>query len=78
MEGQSMGTRKVLASLAAASMVIGSTAAAAAPAARIASPTKTSEALGHNGWAWFLGLLILVGLIGVIAAGNNEDTPHSP
>ena len=73
-----MGTRKVLASLAAASMVMGSTAAAAAPAARAASPTIASERLGHNGWAWVLGLLILIGLIGVIAAGNDEDHPHSP
>ena len=73
-----MGTRKVLASLAAASMVMGSTAAAAAPAARSASPTVTSESLAHSGWAWFLLVLIIAGTIGVIASGNDENHPRSP
>jgi hypothetical protein len=81
MEGQSMVTRKVLASLAAAGLVIGSTAASAAPAARsearASSPVASSEGL-VGGWHWFLLLLIVAGVIGVIAAGNNEDVPHSP
>jgi hypothetical protein len=79
MEGQSMITRKVLASLAAAGLVFGSTAAsAAAPAAsadRVASPVKASEGLA-GGWAWFLALLIAAGLIGVIA--SDDGTPTSP
>lgn len=81
MEGQSMFTRKVLASVAAAGLVFGSTAAAAAPAAlgadRAASPVSASEGL-RGGWAWILALLILIGVIGVIAADNNEDAPRSP
>ena len=82
MEGQSMFTRKVLASFAAAGLVVGSTAAAAAPAAgsadRVASPIAGADSLHGNGWAWVLALLILAGVIGVIAADNNESTPHSP
>ena len=76
-----MVTRKVLASLAAAGLVFGSTAAAAAPAAssdaRVASPVKASEGL-VGGWHWFLLLLIIAGVIGVIAAGNDQNQPHSP
>ena len=72
-----MFTRKVLASLAAAGLVFGSTAASAATANRAAAPVQGSESL-HGGWAWILALLIVIGVIGVIAADNNEDVPHSP
>ena len=73
-----MITRKVLASFAAAGLVLGSTAAAAAPAARTASPVATADNVHGNAWAWVLALLIVAGVIGVIAADNNESTPHSP
>jgi len=73
-----MITRKVLASLAAAGLVIGSTAGAAAPAPRAASPVAGAENVHGNAWAWVLALLILAGVIGVIAADNNENVPHSP
>jgi hypothetical protein len=77
-----MVTRKVLASLAAAGLVFGSTAAAAAPVkgdARVASPMASAEGLGGgSAWPWVLALLIVVAVIGVIAADNNEDLPHSP
>ena len=75
-----MVTRKVLASLAAAGLVFGSTAAAAAPAVadRVDSPVAASEGLGGSAWPWLLALLIVIGFIGVVAAGTNEGTPHSP
>jgi len=79
MEGQSMVTRKVLTGLAAAGLVFGSTAAAAAPAvsARDASPVAASEGL-TGGFAWILALIIAAGFIGVIASDNGSDTPTSP
>jgi len=74
-----MVIRKALAALAAAGLVFGSTAAAAAPVAvdgvRGASPVGDSENLG---FAWIIGVLILLGVIGVIAADGNEDLPTSP
>ena len=77
-----MFTRKVLASFAAAGLVLGSTAAAATPAAaqgdRASSPVSGAENVHGNAWAWVLALLILAGVIGVIASDNNESTPHSP
>lgn len=76
-----MFTRKVLASVAAGGLVLGSTAAAAAPVAvssdRAASPVSTSENL-RGGWAWILAVLIIIGVIAVIASDNNEDLPQSP
>lgn len=77
-----MVIRKVLASLAAAGVVLGSTAAAAAPAAvdgaRVESPVAASEDLGGSAWPWLLALLIVVGIVGVIAANNNDFEPTSP
>ncbi len=78
-----MVTRKILASLAAAGLVLGSTAAAAAPVAaddiaRVGSPVADAEGNTGSAWPWLLLVLIVVGVIGVIAAGNNEDTPSSP
>ena len=73
-----MFTRKVFASAVAAGLVLGSTAAAAAPVAdRAASPVEASEGL-RGGWAWFLAVLIVIGVIAVIASDNNEDLPTSP
>jgi hypothetical protein len=71
-----MFTRKVLASLAAAGLVFGSTAASAATAERTASPVKGESLQG--GWAWILALLIVVGVIAVIASDGSEDAPTSP
>lgn len=71
-----MVIRKALVALAAAGMVFGSTAAAAAPAARSASPVGEAENLGS--WGWILGLIILAGVIGVIASDGDEEIPVSP
>ncbi len=72
-----MVIRKVLAGLAAAGLVFGSTAAAAAPSdARTGSPV--GEAEGLSTFAIILGLLIIAGVIGVIASDNGEDLPASP
>ena len=72
-----MVIRKALVALAAAGMVLGSTAAAAAPVAgaRDGSPVAQSENLN---FAWIIALLILLGVIGVIASDGDEDLPHSP
>ena len=74
-----MVIRKALVALASAGLVLGSTAAAAAPVAvdgaREASPVGESEGLG---FAWIIGILILIGVIGVIAADGDEDLPTSP
>ena len=74
-----MVIRKALVALAAAGMVFGSTAAAAAPVAvdgvRDASPVGESENLG---FAWIIGIIILIGVIGVIASDGDEDLPTSP
>ncbi len=71
--------RKALVALATVGLVLGSTAAAAAPVAvegaRNASPVGEAENLG---FAWIVGLLILIGVIGVIAADGDEDLPTSP
>jgi hypothetical protein len=79
MEGQSMVTRKFLASLAAASMVFGSTAASAAPApARSSSAVDKSESMrGRSAWPIILAILIAAGVIVVISA-NNDINPRSP
>jgi hypothetical protein len=71
--------RKALVALATVGLVMGSTAAAAAPVAvdgaRDSSPVGEAENLG---FAWIVGLLILIGVIGVIAADGDEDLPTSP
>ena len=75
-----MVIRKALVALATAGMVFGSTAAAAAPVAvdeaRAASPVGEAENIGS--WGWILALLIVVGVIGIIAADGDEETPVSP
>ena len=72
-----MVIRKALVALAAAGLVFGSTAAAAAPVAgaRDASPVADAENLN---FAWIIAILILLGVIGVIASDGDEDLPHSP
>jgi len=72
-----MVIRKALVALAAAGLVFGSTAAAAAPVAgaRDASPVADAENLN---FAWIIAILILLGVIGVIASDGDEDLPSSP
>ena len=74
-----MVIRKTLISLAAAGMVLGSTAAVAAPVAtRDASPTAKSDDLAGIGtFGILLGVLILAGVIAIIATDNNNN-PTSP
>jgi len=71
--------RKALVALATAGLIVGSTAAAAAPVsvdgARDASPVGEAENLR---FMWIIGILILIGVIGVIAADGDEDLPTSP
>jgi hypothetical protein len=75
-----MVTRRSLVSLAAAAgLVLGSTAAAAAPvAARDGSPAAKSDDLAGIGtFGIILGLLIVAGVIAIIATDNNNN-PASP
>lgn len=76
-----MVIRRSLVSLAAAGLVLGSTAAAAAPVAadaRGASPVAKSDDLAGIGtFGILLGLLIVAGVIAVIATDNNNE-PVSP
>ena len=69
-----MVIRKALVALASAGMVLGSTAAAAAPVAvddvRAASPVAESEGLSFYGYG--LAFLILLGVVLVIASDGDE------
>ena len=75
-----MVIRKALVALASAGLVFGSTAAAAAPMAvdGVRDSASLGEAEDIRGFAWIVGLLILIGTIGIIAADGNEDLPSSP
>ncbi|HWK40462.1 MAG TPA: hypothetical protein VNR60_00880 [Croceibacterium sp.] len=77
-EGQYMVIRKALIALASAGLVLSSTAAVAAPAARSASSVDGAEAIGGGSWAWILALVVLAGVIGVIASDSDEEIPTSP
>jgi hypothetical protein len=74
-----MVTRRSLVSTAvAAGLVLGSTAAAAAPVARDASPTAKSDDLAGIGtFGILLGLLIVAGVVAIVATDNNHK-PASP
>ena len=69
-----MVIRKALVALASAGLVLGSTAAAAAPVAvddvRASSPVGDSEQLGF--YAYGLAFLILLGVILIIASDGDE------
>jgi hypothetical protein len=74
-----MVIRKTLTSLAAAGLVLGSTAAVAAPVdSRDASPVAKSDDLAGIGtFGILLGLLIVAGVVAIVATDNN-DKPASP
>jgi hypothetical protein len=81
MEGLQMVIRKSLASLAAAGMLLGSTAAIAAPAspARVASPVaKTDNLRGIGTFGVLLGVLIVAAVIAIVATDHNHHHPVSP
>ena len=76
-----MIVRKSLFSLAAAGMILGSTAVAAAPVDidRSGSEVTSSEDLAGIGtFGLLLALLIVAGVIAVIASDDDEDAPTSP
>ena len=70
--------RKALVALASASLVLGSTAHAAAPApvgdARVSSPVADSENL--RGWFWILLAVVAIAAVGILVF--DDDTPNSP
>ena len=70
-----MFIRKAIVALASAGLVLGSTAATAAPVAlddvRAASPVADSEGLAGS-WGWILAIIILAGVIGVVASDGDE------
>lgn len=74
-----MVTRRSLVSTAvAAGLVLGSTAAAAAPVSREASPAAKSDDLAGIGtFGILLGLLIVAGVVAIVATDNNHK-PTSP
>lgn len=74
-----MVIRKALIALASTGLVLGSTAASAAPAAvRAPSPVEEADAVGGGSWAWILALIVAAGVIGVIASDSDEEIPTSP
>ena len=82
MEGHQMVIRKSLVSLAAAGMILGSTAAVAAPVAshaRSASPvTKSENIAGIRTFGILIGVLIVAGVIAIIATDHHHHHPVSP
>jgi len=72
--------RKTLLGLAATGLVLGSTAATAAPAAdRSGSEIGASEDLAGVGtFGLLLALLIVAGVIAIVASDEDEDLPTSP
>jgi hypothetical protein len=73
-----MVIRKAIFALATAGLVFGSTAVAAAPAARDASPAAEAENMRGGSWGWILAAIIIAGVIGVIASDSEEARPVSP
>jgi hypothetical protein len=80
-EGHEMIIRKMLLGLAASGLVLGSTAATAAPAAldRSGSEFAASEDLAGVGtFGLLLALLIVAGVVAIVASDDDEDLPTSP
>jgi len=76
-----MVIRKSLVGLAAAGMVLGSTAAVAAPVqARSASPAaKSNDLAGIGTFGILIGVLVVAGVIAIVATDNNHhNNPVSP
>jgi hypothetical protein len=75
-----MVIRKSLASLAAAGLLLGSTAAVAAPAGnRSATPVAKSDDLAGIGtFGVLIGVLIVAGVIAIIATKHHHHNPVSP
>lgn len=83
MEGHQMVIRKSLAGLAAASMILGSAAVAAAPVAnhiRVGSPVAKSDALvGHHAaTGLIIAALITAGAFAIILSDHNHSHPFTP
>jgi hypothetical protein len=73
--------RKSLIGLAATGLVLGSTAAAAAPAGEARTASSVSETEGLAGIGTFgllLGILIVAGVLGVVLSDDDDDLPVSP
>jgi len=75
--------RSIASGLAAAGLLVASTAsAAAAPAipadARMSSPVSASEADGDSTWLWIAGGVVLLVALFLIIDDDNEDLPSSP
>jgi hypothetical protein len=81
-EGQQMVIRKSLIGLAATGLVLGSTAAAAAPVAseaRTASSVSESEGLAGVGtFGLLLAVLIVAGALAIILSDDDDDVAVSP
>ena len=69
-----MSFRKTVLGLASAGLLLGSTAAAAAPAdMRIGEPVTEAEDLAGGNVGWIIGVLVLIGVIAVVVADTDED-----
>ena len=72
--------RKSFLGLAAAGMVLGSTAATATPVAmeRAGSDVAGEELAGVGTFGLLLALLIVAGVVAIVASDEDEDLPTSP
>ena len=72
-----MLVRKALVALAAAGLVLGSTAASATPVlaepARVSSPVDEAE--GMRGWGWILLLIAGLAVLGLKVLGDDPTSP---
>jgi hypothetical protein len=76
-DGDKMMFRRILASLAAASLLAAPTVAHATP--RAASPIGEGEQIAGNPWVpWLVALLALVAIVLVVIDDDDEDEPVSP
>lgn len=76
-----MHMRSIVSALAAASLIVASTASAAAPTdARMSSPVPAAEATnGDSTWLWIAGgAALLLVLFLVVLDDDEDDLPTSP